>query len=73
MMIRNQSTGICKKTIYIIQEMINVNKLRLKDIMSLSRNKKERYMLKEIKIMTNISFMTNWVKTTISFFTFTIS
>ena len=73
MMIRNQSTGICKKTIYIIQEMINVNKLRLKDIMSLSRNKKERYMLKEINIMRNISFMTNWVKTTISFFTFTIS
>ena len=47
MAIKNQSINICKKTICIIQERINVNKFKLKDIMKLNRNRKERYMLKE--------------------------
>ena len=38
--IKNQSTTIYDKTIYIIQEMINVNKFNLRDIMKLNSNRK---------------------------------
>ena len=46
--INKQSTNIYRKTICIIQEMINVNNFRLRDIMRLDRNRKNIYSRKKI-------------------------
>ena len=54
MTIKNQSTNIYIKTICIIQENINTNKVRLRDFMRFNMNRKEKYMLKEEEVMEDI-------------------
>ena len=59
--------------IRILRKWIYTNNIRSSQAISSRWNKKERYMLEKNNITRYIKFLSCWIKTTIPFFTFTVT
>src|SRR3954467_15779503 len=77
---REQSISTCRivstrrtRNTRLFRKWIYANKMRFSKIVGSGRNREEGYMLKKHNMTRYIKFLGDWIKTTISFFTFTIT